>query len=159
MHIMQSPILTQSLPRVFLGNSDYPPLYYLRMRIWKKKWESRESCALPLKYRFEINIKDLKCWPCYQYIQYINPTRNRIWIAIHKLLLQSLRISFSSDSFAPSLVKANLKVAHVADDVTLGGGHCPARAGPKGLHAESARAVTGRQYPHSGRGKTFWRVN
>ena len=32
---------------------------------------------------------------------------------------------------------------------------------PKGLRAESARAVTGRWCPHSavGRGKTFWRVN
>ena len=29
------------------------------------------------------------------------------------------------------------------------------RAGPKGLRAESARAVTGRQCPHSGRGEDF----
>ena len=29
------------------------------------------------------------------------------------------------------------------------------RAGPKGLRAESARAVTGRRYPHSGRGEDF----
>ena len=29
------------------------------------------------------------------------------------------------------------------------------RTGPKGLRAESARAVTGRQYPHSGRGEDF----
>ena len=28
-------------------------------------------------------------------------------------------------------------------------------AGPKGLHAESARAVTGRQCPHSGEGEDF----
>ena len=31
----------------------------------------------------------------------------------------------------------------------------PARAGPKGLRAESARAVTGRRCPHSGRGEDF----
>ena len=29
------------------------------------------------------------------------------------------------------------------------------RAGPKGLHAESARAVTGRRCPHSGKGEDF----
>ena len=29
------------------------------------------------------------------------------------------------------------------------------RAGPKGLRAESARAVTGRWYPHSGEGEDF----
>ena len=29
------------------------------------------------------------------------------------------------------------------------------RAGPKGLRAESARAVTGRRCPHSGRGEDF----
>ena len=29
------------------------------------------------------------------------------------------------------------------------------RAGPKGLRAESARAVTGRQCPHSGEGEDF----
>ena len=29
------------------------------------------------------------------------------------------------------------------------------RAGPKGLHAESARAVTGRRCPHSGQGEDF----
>ena len=29
------------------------------------------------------------------------------------------------------------------------------RAGPKGLRAESARAVTGRRYPHSGKGEDF----
>ena len=29
------------------------------------------------------------------------------------------------------------------------------RAGPKGLRAESARAVTGRQCPHSGKGEDF----
>ena len=29
------------------------------------------------------------------------------------------------------------------------------RAGPKGLHAESARAVTGRRCPHSGEGEDF----
>ena len=29
------------------------------------------------------------------------------------------------------------------------------RAGPKGLRAESARAVTGRRCPHSGRGEVF----
>ena len=29
------------------------------------------------------------------------------------------------------------------------------RTGPKGLHAESARAVTGRQNSHSGRGEDF----
>ena len=29
------------------------------------------------------------------------------------------------------------------------------RAGPKGLHAESARAVTGRRCPHSGKGGDF----
>ena len=33
------------------------------------------------------------------------------------------------------------------------------RAGPKGLRAESARAVTGRRCPQVGRGKTFWSVN
>ena len=32
---------------------------------------------------------------------------------------------------------------------------CPARAGPKGLLAESAKAVTGRRCPHSGRGEDF----
>ena len=31
----------------------------------------------------------------------------------------------------------------------------PARAGPKGLRAESARAFTGRQNSHSGRGEEF----
>ena len=30
-----------------------------------------------------------------------------------------------------------------------------ARAGPKGLRAESARAVTGRRCPHSGKGEDF----
>ena len=29
------------------------------------------------------------------------------------------------------------------------------RAGPKGLRAESARAVTGRRCPHSGKGEDF----
>ena len=29
------------------------------------------------------------------------------------------------------------------------------RVGPKGLSAESARAVTGRRYPHSGKGEDF----
>ena len=29
------------------------------------------------------------------------------------------------------------------------------RAGPKGMRAESARAFTGRQCPHSGRGEDF----
>ena len=29
------------------------------------------------------------------------------------------------------------------------------REGPKGLHAESARAVTGRRCPHSGKGEDF----
>ena len=29
------------------------------------------------------------------------------------------------------------------------------RAGPKGMRAESARAVTGRQCPHSGEGEDF----
>merc|ERR1719500_1543173 len=35
---------------------------------------------------------------------------------------------------------------------------CPRakRAGPKGLRAESARAVTGRRCPHSGVGEDFW---
>ena len=31
------------------------------------------------------------------------------------------------------------------------------RAGPKGLRAESARAVTGRRCPHSGKGEDFLR--
>ena len=32
---------------------------------------------------------------------------------------------------------------------------CVKRAGPKGLRAESARAVTGRRCPHSGAGEDF----
>ena len=32
---------------------------------------------------------------------------------------------------------------------------CAKRAGPKGLRAESARAVTGRRCPHSGKGEDF----
>ena len=43
----------------------------------------------------------------------------------------------------------------VEDDDDVSDNNAIKRAGPKGVRAESARAVTGRRCPHSGKGKTF----
>ena len=55
----------------------------------------------------------------------------------------------------PGSLKDTLKISSTAITIESLSSPRAKRAGPKGLRAESARAVTGRRCPHSGRGEDF----